>query len=149
MFDEQNIGYAGSQDQVTPFGGAGVLGDRGLLSSPATEHARAWTKAHDDLFAIQALPDNWDYEGAKAPDGRLVESTFHLLLRLRSQRQAPPSRIAPSTDGTILVEWQARNHYFEFEVVSPYRAEAMFQEGDRPAQHWEQDWAYVSRYEYS
>lgn len=88
------------------------------------------------LTALARLPreNDWDGEGAPAPDPDVIRSVELLLERLRHASAEPPSRILALPDGGVLIEWQSGKVRIEIEVCIPFEGEEMVvQEGQAPA----------------
>lgn len=111
---------------------------KAFFNEPKTEEDRLWDQIVHGLRDLVFLPTNWDGYGAEAPDPDLVDSACQLLATLRTMSALPvPSRILPTQDGGVLVEWQTPDRYLEAEIVDVGRVEWMFQSEDAPTVHRE------------
>lgn len=108
-----------------------------LISSPATHQRARWKQILDRLIAISKLEDNWDGEGAEAPDFEIIDSVTELLIK-HTELLPHPNRIVPSVDGAIVVEWQLDGTYLEAEVETTNLAEWMLRTPDGVITHWEE-----------
>lgn len=117
----------------------GTLEEDALLVAQRCE-SDAWCQRVDDLLSIRGLADDWDGQGAKAPPSDLVDSALILAQLLRQRRESPPDRIVPGVNGTVILEWQSGDEYFEIEVTRAFRAEATLMAPGRPPQHWLLNW---------
>ncbi len=125
---------------------SGPLNPEGLSTSIESDAESGWsnrmTGLIQELEDIQSLQDNWDGEGAEAPKAELVDSAIDLLGFLQSQQTLPPpTRMAASPAGNIILEWQfEQNVYLEAEIVEPFHVEWMLELPIHPTQHWEESW---------
>ena len=125
---------------------SGPLDPKGLSTFFESDAEIEWlnrmAKLSQELEDIRALPDNWDGEGAEAPKAELVDSVIDLLGSLQSQRTLPPpTRMAASPVGNIILEWQFEHSaYLEAEIVEPFHVEWMLELPFLPTQHWEESW---------
>ena len=125
--------------------GTGSLKRKGLFTSVDDIIERQWRERFDDLALIRSFMDDWDGEGALAPTPELVDSVSELLKLLRNKRDfSPPSRIVAAPLGSIIVEWQTTQIYFEAEISTPYRAEWMFELPDSNFEHFDESWEPIS-----
>jgi len=102
--------------------------------------AKQWQEELKALTQLEQLETNWDGEGAEAPDAEIIASGVALFIELSSQGMEAPTRIQPTPEGGIVVEWGSPNDYLEVEIAEPFRGEVMAVEGDAPARHWSIDW---------
>ena len=97
----------------------------------------SWTAIIDDLLALRLLEDDWDGQGAKAPSTALVDSAIVLSQLFRRQGCLAPSRVVAGVNGTVILEWQADESYFEIEVTTPYEARATRMTPGQPSEEWD------------
>lgn len=125
---------------------SGPLNPEGLSTSIESDTESGWSNRMEGLIQelehIRLFQDNWDGEGAEAPKTELVDSAIDLLGSLQSQRTLPPpTRMAASPAGDIILEWQLEHSvYLEAEIVEPFHVEWMLELPFRPTQHWEESW---------
>lgn len=115
------------------------LSSSGLWSSQEATYEVEWDRRFRDLNGIAGLKDNWDGEGAEAPTQALWRSARDLLLHMRDQNELPPTRIVPTFDGTVLIEWQGPYGYRECEITSPFLVEWFFQPPEGESTSWEEE----------
>lgn len=97
-----------------------------LMTSEKFESFKRWRKATSDLIKLGNLGNNWDGEGAVAPDQELIDSAIDCLKILSKKLELPPpTRITSSHDGEIVFEWQNANEYFQAEIKRPFQAKCM------------------------
>jgi len=100
-----------------------------------------WEDRFSNLDALYELEDNWDGEGAEALRGELIDSASDYLMILHKKDESfPPTRIAPSQDGEIIIEWQEGDLYMEVAITEPYHAEWMYQVSGQDVIQWEDKW---------
>lgn len=100
---------------VAEYDGLGSL----ALDGPNPDRVRRWAEVIDQLLAARSLCDDWDGQGAVAPDPALVDRAIAFALSQQQAGYAPPDFAIPSVNGTIVFEWHGLSEYVEFEVVSP------------------------------
>lgn len=117
------------------------------LSSPMqtafTSTQRRWSDIEEAISLMQRLRDNWDYEGAVAPDPEVVSGALALVRHERVRSELPPPFAAvASPNGDIVIEWRPRGGvYLEVTMGSPDEAEWMLKVSpDAPARHWTTNW---------
>ena len=94
-----------------------------------------WRATQDRIRAIAALEPDWDGMGADAPSSAIFDGLIRYIQSLRERATPPPSRIAPTPLGTIILEWQSPGLYIEAEIVSSDRLEVMEAPEGRPIRH--------------
>lgn len=99
--------------------------------------AGPWEPAVQKIVALQALGEDWDGQGARAPSSEVLASAIGLAYTLNEQGVAPPSRVVPGPEGSVIFEWQdPEGTYTEVEVVGWLSAEVMLMKPGQPARHW-------------
>ena len=106
-----------------------------VVANPPGASAR-WDEMMNRLSALGKLQEDWDGQGAKAPQATLIDSALELARILRQHGFRPPSRVGAGPDGETLLEWQDERLYLEAEVCAPHTAEWMFAIDNRPPKHW-------------
>ena len=99
-----------------------------------------WKQLERILKEIAALRKGWDDAGAEPIDMVLLTSVYDLLVQIRTEDQPAPTRVIPSPDGSILVEWSGEGYYQEIEIQAPFHGDVMTQLGASPAEHTEISW---------
>jgi len=107
---------------------------------------RQWQEGLKALIQLTYLEPNWDGEGAEAPDAEIIDSCVTLFIKLYGQGMEAPTRVQPTPEGGVVVEWGSPNDYLEVEIDEPFRGEAMAVEGDAPAKHWPLEWKSTAGY---
>ena len=77
--------------------------------SPDTEDQRVWRGHLQTLNQIHQYEDDWDGLDGVAPSIGVVDTAFQFLGLLRENEDYPPDRIAASSEGGIVFEWQDAN----------------------------------------
>ena len=93
---------------------------------PSPEHTQGWDEIRDELLRIRLLEDDWDAEGAPAPEVSVVDGAIRFAIDMDGLDFPPPQRTHLGVNGTIYFEWHSSEGYREFEVYGPRRAESRF-----------------------
>lgn len=123
---------------------SGPLIPEGLSTSIETEDG--WSSRMEGLLQelkhFRLFKNNWDGEGAEAPQAELVDNAIDFLNFLQNQRiLPPPTRVVASPVGNIILEWQFEyDVYLEAEIVEPFQVEWMLEQPFHPTQHWNETW---------
>jgi hypothetical protein len=92
-----------------------------------------WPVVIDDLLRLQGLSDDWDGQGALAPDPTVVHQAIKLARAFEARGFPPADRAIAGLNGTVFLEWRdapGNPGYFEVEVLSANEIEGRrFQEG--------------------
>jgi hypothetical protein len=94
-----------------------------LVSDWCLPPTRTWQQLIDDLLAIRSLPDDWDGQGAEAPQPALVDGAITLAQDFKTSGEAPADRVIAGVNGTVFFEWHRPTDYLEIEVTAPDKAE--------------------------
>src|SRR4051794_1952575 len=96
------------------------LDERGLLVSEVfTPPTRTWSQVIDDLLALRNLENDWDGQGAEAPNPALVDGAITLAQSLRTEGRRPADFAVAGVNGTVVFEWHDSSGYLEIEVTAP------------------------------
>jgi hypothetical protein len=101
----------------------GPLDEQGLFTERADGPARTWSDVIDELLALRGLEDDWDGQGAVAPDAALVDTALAVALDFRATTLPPADRAVAGVNGTVFFEWFSTTKYLEIEVTAPGQAE--------------------------
>jgi len=95
---------------------------------------QAWNRQILRIGELRGLKDNWDGEGARAPSQDILDSLQEILrLHGASGNYPAPSRMTPTVDGTIVIEWHSPPIFRSLEIVRPYEGEWLVERpGYRP-----------------
>ncbi|MCP4764744.1 MAG: hypothetical protein GY875_00570 [Gammaproteobacteria bacterium] len=99
--------------------------NRGALFLHNHEPVVSWQTIFNKLNKFYALEDNWDGEGAVAPDDDTIGSAIFYFLNLYDQGGRVPTNISTSPEGVIIAEFHQDESYSEIEFSSPTEAEWM------------------------
>ena len=115
----------------------GALFPQAQSAGVMPEGGGVWHPAIQKIVTFQDLHDDWDGQGAKAPDLALLESSVGLAYLLAGRGMPPPDRVVPGLEGSVIMEWQEPGGtYREIEIVERFFAEVMVLEPGKPARHW-------------
>ena len=116
---------------------AGGLLNAALANSQEFSLVSLWDRRLEDLLSIRSLRDDWDGDGAEAPIPELMDTAIALLGWFRRSGHFPvPSRIVPSPNGTVVIEWESPDMYLEAEITTPSTVEWMEQKEGQEPQHY-------------
>lgn len=101
--------------------------------------ANVWRKRIMSLANLATLEPDWDGEDAIPPEAAAIKNAVRLMYHFRSVGTPPPSRIAATLDGGVLIEWQEQNRYIEFEVTDSNSVEWVIIEDNGQPVHGEID----------
>jgi hypothetical protein len=82
-----------------------------------------WKSRIDDLLGLRDLEDDWDGQGAPAPDKDLVDAALRLATLLSRSECPLPDRAICGLSGTVIFEWHFDHAYTELEVTSATEVE--------------------------
>ena len=105
----------------------------------------AWNAILRKVEELHGLRAGWDGEDAEAPSVELLESSIALLANLREASAPVPSRVVPTLEGGLVIEWHQVDRYMEIEIEEPYRAEVMDSSNGAPIEHYEFSWSQPGR----
>ncbi len=95
--------------------------------SSAPTHSSAtgsgWSDRIDDLLRVRNLADDWDGDGAVAPEAAVVDGAITLAQYLAALGTPPADRVHAGVNGTVYFEWHGVEGYREIEVTHPGAAE--------------------------
>jgi len=110
----------------------------GPAEPPPLASEDGWRSAVDRLLEFWNWSEDWDGEGAAAPDRGAIRGAITLVRELAEGANAmpqasgpqflhrPPDRLLPGRDGEILIEWHFPEYgYAELEVASATQANGM------------------------
>jgi hypothetical protein len=104
----------------------------------STKVGAAWQSLLDELRRLSTLEDDWDGNGAAAPDPQCVGAAARWIRVMAGAGDefAPPTRITVTPGGELLVVWQTDSEYLEAEIVAPTEVEWMRSEKGATPEHW-------------
>jgi hypothetical protein len=107
-----------------------------------TSRDSAWEQQEDRLLELRRLPDNWDDEGGRAPAPDVAARVSQLLREFRLVGTHPaPSRIVPTPDGGLILEWQMPGLFATLEITQPFSGAWLIQRDGEEAEFRVETWA--------
>lgn len=88
------------------------------LTGPNPEHQQRWDEVIDRLLAARGLDDDWDGQGAVAPDAAVIHRAIRFAQDRARAGVQPPDFAIPTVNGTVVFEWHGSAEYVEYEVVA-------------------------------
>ena len=108
-----------------------------LMTSPESQHSKAWRERMQELRAIRGYRDDWDGLGAQAPGPDLTDDVEAILRSCREDPSLPaPDRILATPDGGVAVEWQLGSTVLEVEFTASGVAEFMHSVSGAQTKQW-------------
>ena len=107
----------------------------------------AWSAIQNRVIKFSHLNDNWDGEGAVAPDNGVIYMLNMFISEMKQNNVTPPSRVIVGHGGEIIIEWQFRNSTLEIETDSPGIYEFMLtpDEGEPSFYHFNQNYYLIQQ----
>jgi hypothetical protein len=84
---------------------------------------RTWDELLRDVDAFRTLSNDWDGQGAEAPETGVIDGAASLARGLEADAATPADRVIAGENGTVFFEWHGPNGYVEIEVTGPGEAE--------------------------
>jgi hypothetical protein len=100
----------------------------------------AWEAIRRRLSELFQLRDNWDGAGAIAPSAAIIQSVADLL-ESHHRTWSPPSRVVPTADGTIAIEWQDQGLHASLEVTTAYQGDWLIERHGYAPEFISERWA--------
>jgi hypothetical protein len=114
--------------------------DEGPSPTGRAEFNAQWERISAALAAMHQLKDDWDGQGASAPEPANVEHALQWVEQMQRNNLAiPPSQAVSGVNGEVLLIWQSDDFFLEAEIDHPARVEWMLSITDRPTKHWVTD----------
>ena len=102
----------------------------------------AWDRTLNDLLRLRGLEDNWDGQGATAPNPANVDAATAWIQQMRRwERALPPARVVPGVLGEVHVVWQREAVYLDAEISDPHQVEWLLSLPGEPTRQWKTDLA--------
>jgi hypothetical protein len=107
-------------------------------ASPALE--APWDRILDELSRLGRLEQDWDGQGALAPDPANLDQAVAWVNEMRRWRTAlPPTHVLPGTLGEVILEWRRDSFHLVAEISTPARLEWLLNLPGQPIKQWETD----------
>jgi hypothetical protein len=75
-------------------------------------------RVNSDLDKLSALEENWDLEGAKRIDEKIIAAARKFIAELPDNICKTPA-VVPSADGNLQFEWSKGSRLLELEIETP------------------------------
>jgi hypothetical protein len=104
-------------------------------------HDNRWDRIVDELIRLRSFRNDWDGQGAAAPNDRNVDGAIDWVGRMRCYPQAiPPTQVVPGVAGEVFLVWQTlwqgQPCFLEAELSTPVQVEWMLAISGQPTKHW-------------
>lgn len=110
-----------------------------LFASGTIEQETPWQQSKQRLIDIQKLDEGWDGEGAEKIDPEIIKTAKILFQQLSENSSDVPSRIIPTNDGAVVIEWRLDGFYTQAEIETPYLIEWMERSPEGIIRHWDEN----------
>lgn len=128
----ESIRHATWMDEISAHDG--IAGGTPIESQ---HDAGPWQSTLRTIVNFQHLGDDWDGFGAEPPARPVLASAIGLAYCLFDNGVAPPDRVVPGVNGTVIFEWQEANGtYTVIEVDAYLHAEVVVNEPGKPSKQW-------------
>lgn len=125
-------------------GSRGVMG-ASMYSGWGNAGQIAWDMAMRELEHLASLKHGWDGEDADPIEALILESTEQLLQELQRRYWGAPTRIVPTPEGGLAVEWRSATRYQEIEIEEPYCGDVMDAKDGGSPEHYRFCWRELSQ----
>jgi hypothetical protein len=99
-----------------------------------------WDQSLSSVENLRGLEDDWDGQGARAPEVANLNQASAWINEMRHWRHAlPPTRVSPGTLGEVIFEWRGESFYLVAEVASPTQVDWLLNVPDQPIRQWQTD----------
>ncbi|MBI3461648.1 MAG: hypothetical protein HY000_01105 [Planctomycetes bacterium] len=100
-----------------------------------------WDRIIDELLRLRSFQDDWDGQGAAAPNPANVDSAIEWVQQMGRYPQAiPPTQVVPGVAGELLLVWQGTGQgqpfFLEAEICTPRQVEWMLAVSGQPSKQW-------------
>jgi hypothetical protein len=121
---------------VQRYGAAKVQEGADLIGSRPDLLGEQWDRVAEELLRIGGLEDDWDGQGARAPDPAVIHSAVEWAKSVRRcPCVLPAPQVVPGVDGEVLLVWQGESYYLEAEFSRPDQVEWMLSVPGQPTRH--------------
>jgi hypothetical protein len=99
-----------------------------------------WDQALNSVAKLRDLADDWDGQGARAPEVANLDQTAAWITEMRRWRHAlPPNRVSPGTLGEVILEWRAESFHLVAEISNPTDVDWLLNVPGQPIRQWQTD----------
>lgn len=99
-----------------------------------------WDRALKSVFDFFALGNNWDFDGAIAPEPDAIQTALDFLEHQKAVNVCPPNYVAALPSGGIVLEWTESAERTEIEIHHAGLLEILRSRKGRPTIYEEQTW---------
>ncbi|GEM_PF-1765446 len=122
---------------VSPLTSAGAA-ETAARKAASPAGASAWGKVFEQLQQLHQLHDDWDGQGAKAPEPSNLASALAWVQGMRLWPQAlPPDQVTPGVAGEMYLVWQRPGLLLEAEICRSDAVEWLLTIEGQPPRQWE------------
>jgi hypothetical protein len=108
-------------------------------SQPSAMEIR-WDQSLSSVENLRRLSNDWDGQGARAPEVANLDQVSAWIQEMRHWRHAlPPTRVSPGTLGEVILEWRGESFYLVAEVANPTQVDWLLNAPGQPIRQWQTD----------
>lgn len=106
-------------------------------SSPMEDR---WDQARNSVEKLRGLKDDWDGQGARAPEIANLDRAAAWVSDMRHWRRAlPPTRVSPGTLGEVIFEWRGESFHLIAEIANSTHVDWLLNLPNQPIRQWQTD----------
>jgi hypothetical protein len=106
--------------------------------SSATENR--WEQALARVEKLRGLSDDWDGQGARAPEVANLDQTAAWIGEMQHWRHAvPPTSVFPGTLGEVILEWRGESFHLVAEIANSTQVDWLLNVPGEPIRQWQTD----------
>jgi hypothetical protein len=104
---------------------------------------REWKIVEARLQELWDIAEGWGVDDNHKPSLDILHSVVHLLAKHRALNETAPTRIIPTEEGSLIIEWVSPGILTSLEVEEPYRGGLWSAEDGKPSTYktirWERN----------
>jgi hypothetical protein len=110
------------------------------VQSPSSATEDHWQQVLDRVEKLRGLSDDWDGQGARAPEIANLDQTAAWICKMRHWRHAlPPTWVLPGTLGEVILEWRGESFHLIAEIANPMQVDWLLNVPGEPVRQWQTD----------
>jgi hypothetical protein len=99
-----------------------------------------WDQALNSVERLRGLADDWDGQGARAPEVANLDQAAAWISEMCQWRHAlPPSRVSPGTLGEVILDWRDESFHLVAEIDNSGQVDWLLNMPGQPIRQWQTD----------